>query len=303
VNKLKRRVELKMENKDIHDKMNLKGLSYPEKKELVPSSTILLGFRGSIAHGMYLDPSRTCGVDDKDILGVYVAPLSCYIGLSKYDYSKEDELNPRGAYEVKIKDWDAVHYEVIKFVKLLLQGNPNVLMMLWLNERHYIYINKISWALVLFRDIFKTKKVYHSFTGYAYDQLHKMEHANYEGYMGEKRKQLVEKFGYDTKNAAHLIRLLRMGIEFLSEGILHVEREDAPQLLEIKNGEWKLEKVKSEAEKLFSLAQEAYVRSTLPPEPDYKKADKLVMNMVSSYYNIPFDGWHELYEKEEIQKL
>lgn len=292
-----------MENKDIHDKMNLKGLSYPEKKELVPVSTILLGFRGSIAHGMYLDPSRTCGVDDKDVLGVYVAPLNSYIGLSKYDYSKKDELNPRGAYEVKIRDWDAVHYEVIKFVKLLLQGNPNVLMMLWLDERHYIYVNRIGWALVLYRNIFKTKKVYHAFTGYAYDQLHKMEHSNYEGYMGEKRKQLVEKFGYDTKNAAHLIRLLRMGIEFLSEGTLHVEREDAPQLIEIKNGEWKLEKVKSEAEKLFSLAQEAYVRSTLPPEPDYKKADKLTMNIVSLYYNIPFDSWDELYEKEEIQKL
>lgn len=288
-----------MENKDIHDKMNLKGLTYPEKKELVPATTILLGFRGSIAHGMYLDPSRTCGIDDKDVMGIYVAPLTSYIGLSKYDYSKRDELNSRGAYERKIRDWDAVHYEIIKFVKLLLQGNPNVLMMLWLNERHYIYVSEIGWALVLHRDIFKTKQVYHAFTGYAYDQLHRMENANYEGYMGEKRKQLVEKFGYDTKNAAHLVRLLRMGIEFLSEGTLHVEREDAAQLLEIKNGEWKLEKVKSEAEKLFSLSQEAYVRSTLPSEPDYKKADKLAMNIVSYYYNIPFSGWDELYEKVE----
>lgn len=34
--------------------------------------------------------------------------------------------------------------------------------------------------------------------------------------MGEKRKQLVAKHGYDTKNASHLIRLLRMGMEFLT---------------------------------------------------------------------------------------
>jgi len=52
--------------------------------------------------------------------------------------------------------------------------------------------------------------------------------------MGAKRKSLVEKFGYDTKNAAHLILLLRMGIEFLSVGVLHVKRHDAQELLEIK---------------------------------------------------------------------
>lgn len=285
-------------NELLHEKLNLKGLTYVEKKEIVPASTILLGFRGSIAHGMYLDPSRVCGVDDKDIIGIYVAPLNTYIGLDKYNYSNKDELNPRGAYEVKIKEWDAVHYEVIKFVKLLLQANPNVLMMLWLDERHYIYTNSIGWTLILHRDIFKSKRIYESFTGYAHDQLYKMEHANFKGYMGEKRKQLVEKFGYDTKNAAHLIRLLRMGIEFLNEGILHVEREDAIELLEIKNGEWKLEKVKIEADKLFSLAQEAYERSTLPDEPDYKSANALVMNIVRCYYNFPFEGWNLKDEKE-----
>jgi hypothetical protein len=54
-----------------------------------------------------------------------------------------------------------------------------------------------------------------------------------------------------------------MGIEFLTEGTLHVERADAPELLEKKRGAWPLEKVKEEAERLFVLAQEAYVRSKL----------------------------------------
>jgi len=53
-----------------------------------------------------------------------------------------------------------------------------------------------------------------------------------------KRRELVRRLGYDAKNAAHLIRLLRMGIEFLTEGTLHVERVDAPELLDIKHGAW-----------------------------------------------------------------
>ena len=107
------------------------------------------------------------------------------------------------------------------------------------------------------------------------------------GYMGQKRRELVRRVGYDAKNAAHLIRLLRMGIEFLTEGTMHVERADAPELLDIKRGAWSLDRVKAEAERLFQLSQEAYVRSSLPPEPDYKRAELLCVELISQYLNPP----------------
>lgn len=106
------------------------------------------------------------------------------------------------------------------------------------------------------------------------------------GYMGQKRRELVRRVGYDAKNAAHLIRLLRMGIEFLTEGTMHVERADAPELLDIKRGVWPLEKVKAEAERLFQLSQEAYVRSSLPAEPDHDSAERLCVQMISDYHHL-----------------
>jgi len=106
------------------------------------------------------------------------------------------------------------------------------------------------------------------------------------GYMGRKRRELVRRVGYDAKNATHLIRLLRMGIEFLTEGTLFVERADATELLDIKRGSWPLEKVKTEAERLFQLAREAYVRSTLPPEPDRDLAERLCVEMISEYHSL-----------------
>ncbi len=110
------------------------------------------------------------------------------------------------------------------------------------------------------------------------------------GYMGQKRRELVRRVGYDAKNAAHLIRLLRMGIEFLTEGTMHVERADAPELLDIKRGAWPLEKVKAEAERLFQLSQEAYVRSSLPPEPDASRAERLCVELISEYHGFSRDG-------------
>ena len=51
-------------------------------------------------------------------------------------------------------------------------------------------------------------------------------------------------------------------------------------------GAWPLEKVKAEAERLFQLSQEAYVRSSLPPEPDRDRAERLCVEMISTYHNL-----------------
>jgi hypothetical protein len=138
--------------------------------------------------------------------------------------------------------------------------------------------------LIKERDIFTSKQAYHSFVGYAYGQLRRTTHLACEGYMGEKRKQLVEKFGYDCKNAAHCVRILKMGIEFLVEGKLNVWRDDNQLLLGIKMGEWTLEQVQKEADKLFKLAEEAYIKSHLPNEPNYKKANDLLIELTESFW-------------------
>lgn len=89
-----------------------------------------------------------------------------------------------------------------------------------------------------------------------------------QAYMGEKRRNLVVKYGYDTKNAAHLVRLLKMCIEFLKTGEMHVYRGDidASLLKAIKSGVWLLPDVKHIAETLFADAKQACLESTLPDE-------------------------------------
>ena len=255
--------------------MKLKGLSEQQTSELLSDGkgkvldVMLLGYRGSIAHGTYISSDDPNSIDDKDIMGIFIGEKNHYLGFES-----------REVYERKVNEWDVVLYEIRKFMGLLLKNNPNVLMMLWLPEKYYIHKNEYGEALIKNRDIFVSKQAYHSFTGYGYGQFKRMTNFKFEGYMGAKRKSLVEKFGYDTKNASHLIRLLKMEIEFLTEGQLYVEREDASQLISIKKGEWSLNQVKTEAEKLFGLAQEAYVKSKLPDKPDWDRAEKLLMSIL-----------------------
>jgi predicted nucleotidyltransferase len=238
---------------------------------------IIHAYRGSIAHGMYIPNSDPLSIDDKDTIGLCVPDKEYYFGLK--------EFGSRGTQEIKRDEWDIVVYELRKGMSLLSQGNPNILSLLWVHPKHYISITESGKHLITNREIFVGRHVYKSFTGYAYSQLHRMEHFVFEGYMGSKRKGIVEKFGYDTKNAAHLIRLLRMGIEFLTDGELNVEREDASQLLDIKRGSWTLEQVKSESDRLFKLSEEAYIRSPLPKQPDYDKIGKLCVELVEMSWN------------------
>jgi hypothetical protein len=111
-------------------------------------------------------------------------------------------------------------------------------------------------------------------------RLRSLHRKYFSGYMGEKRKAMVRKHSYDVKNAAHLIRLLRMGIEFLETGQLRVYRTtDAAELKDIKRGGWTLEQVKREGERLFLRIEEARARSPLPARPDEAAANRVLMSI------------------------
>jgi predicted nucleotidyltransferase len=235
---------------------------------------ILLAYRGSIAHGMYIPQNNPDSIDDKDLMGICVPPIDYYFGT-------HSDFPTNGTKEIKDGIWDVVVYEAKKFIGLLAQGNPNVLSLLWLENNYYLKVTEAGKLIIDNRHIFVGRHVYKSFTGYAYSQLHRMTHGGtYNGHASAKRKELVQRYGYDCKNAAHLIRLLRMGIEFLKDGELQVLREDASQLLEIKHGEWSLERVQQEAEYGFKMAQTAYLESTLPKQPDLEAINKLSVEVV-----------------------
>lgn len=237
---------------------------------------ILTGYRGSIAHGTYLGTKETYATDDKDVMAISVPPRDYYIGLDRCGFGK------KGTKEVFKGEWDIVCYEALKAIRLLMKGNPNVLMMLWLPENAYIYKSRAGELLLSNRSMFDGKHTYKSFTGYARGQLHRMTHGAHQGYMGAKRKELFRKYGYDIKNASHLIRLLRMAVEYLSLGELHVFREDASELNDIKRGRWTLKEVEGEAKRLFDLADKALIASKLPAGPDKEGIHYLCTDIIET---------------------
>jgi predicted nucleotidyltransferase len=106
-------------------------------------------------------------------------------------------------------------------------------------------------------------------------------HKNYWNWVknrNDSRHELEEKFGYDTKHAMHLVRLLRMGEEILSGKGVIVKRPDAKELLDIRAGLWDYDDlVKWAEEKDKYIRGELYQNSKLPKSPDLKFGCKLLM--------------------------
>lgn len=130
---------------------------------------------------------------------------------------------------------------------------------------------------------FYSQDVIHSFL----IDANKIQSKYFAGYMGEKRKALVRKYGFDTKNAAHLIRLMTMCVEFLSTRVMNVYREDDGDYIRaIKSGKYTLEEVKNRANELFELAVQEKSASLLPDEPDTDAIDRLTIQVHLSAYQL-----------------
>jgi hypothetical protein len=100
----------------------------------------------------------------------------------------------------------------------------------------------------------------------------------------KKRAVLEEKYGFDTKHAAHLVRLKRMGEEILKTGQVNVDRTniDAEELVAIRNGAWDYEKIEEYAQD-ESLLNELYQTTDLRRSSDYAGINKLCIETVEGF--------------------
>jgi hypothetical protein len=237
------------------------------------SQLIVSAYVGSISHNTYVPKSDPDAIDDVDILGAILPPANCLIGLDEWEH-----------WTLQFEELDVTMFGLSKLVRLWLKSNPNVLGLLWLRPEHYLFRSAAFEAFVEIRDAFVSKQAHAPFIGYAMAQLSDIHKNRYEGYTGVKRKELVDRFGYDVKSAAHLIRLLRMGTEYLRDGVLNVYRtDDAEEIRAIKRGEWTLEQVQSHAGDLFALADDLAVRSRLPERPDWARINQTLVAVTADW--------------------
>jgi len=147
---------------------------------------------------------------------------------------------------------------------LALKANPNVLETLW--TPLVLLADETAQGLRTIRQVFLSKHVYKTYSGYVLSQFRRMANA------------YKEKGTYKPKHAMHLIRLLHSGIAALQTGEIRIDvAEHRDELLRIRNGGMGFEEVKRRALELDEQFQQAFERTALPEQPDYAQVDAFLI--------------------------
>jgi len=177
------------------------------------------------------------------------------------------------------KEYDFTIISIVKVFELARQGNPNILDMMFVPETCIAHSTQIGNLIRENRKEFLSKQCFKRFKGYAYSQIKLMENKEPVG----KRKDRVEEFGYDTKYAMHLVRLLSQAEQILAthDMDLQLNRE---QHKAIRRGEWTKEQVLQFFHDKERQLEELYVKSTLRVQCDERKLKELLMNCLEIHY-------------------
>jgi hypothetical protein len=102
------------------------------------------------------------------------------------------------------------------------------------------------------------------------------------------RAQLEEKYGYDCKHGAHLVRLMRMCREVLVDGRVNVDRTniDADELKAIRNGAWTYDRLEEFFNKEDSECTAIYnnKKYTVPHTPNMNKIESVCISIINKIH-------------------
>lgn len=168
---------------------------------------------------------------------------------------------------------DCIYFSLKKFSKMLYNGIPMALEMLFSSPKHILFVHDEFKPFLEHKNTFVSKKCFHTFGSYAASQLRKMTVKENDFKRNKKRSTLISmtsKKGtpYDSKNAMHLIRLLEMAIDIFETNTLKTYRENREFLLSIRFGKYTLEEIINMSDELFKKLDEGFQKSDLPYSPD-----------------------------------
>lgn len=248
-------------------KLDSLGLNINQSCAWLHDRTILMGVVGSHAYGTATEDS------DLDYKGIAVPPTEYYLGLHTFnDYNTTGGKNWKNTKDDK--DFSIMH--VNKFIIDCMRGVPNNLELLFLKPELYVIKHPLADELFEIRNEFITKALKHKFKGFAYAQIEKLKAKSSNG---TGRQDLIEKHNFDTKFAAHAVRLLSKVVEVLETGKYEAFSSNYSHLQDIRAGKYTLVEVLLEIEGLQGRLELLYETSDkIPYAPDFDKVNKWLIH-------------------------
>lgn len=238
---------------------------------------------GSVAYGVSTDDS------DFDVGGFCIPPKEMTFPhlageipgfgtqLKRFEQYQEHHMKAPGEDRV----YDFTIYSIVKFFQLCMENNPNILEQPFVPQRCVLVCSQIGQIVRDNRKLFLTKEAMKKLRGYAYAQ--KSAILQNKSATNEKRAADIEQFGYSTKFAYHLIRLVLQAEQILQEGDLDLEA-NREHLKAIRRGEFTVDEIMKFFDQKERDLETLYVTSKLRQKPEEDKLKKLLLECLEHHY-------------------
>ena len=240
-------------------------------------NVILRAVVGSTVHG-----TSVAQQDDRDEMAIAIEPINYVVGLSHWETTVE-RTQPEGVRSGP-GDLDLVIHSLRKYCRLAAKGNPTMLLPLFVPEWAIIEATPLGRELIYRRAMFLSRECTKAFLGYMIAQKNRLEGTR--GGRHGSRPELIEKYGFDTKYAGHVIRLGYQGLELATTAHLSLpmQKEHCDDVVSIRTGGWTLDRVLNRAGELERDLRDSIDAGVLPKAPLTDEIDKF---LEQAYY----DAW------------
>lgn len=182
---------------------------------------------------------------------------------------------------------DSSYFSIQKFVSSVINGDPNVLELIFVDEKHVKHMGKFAKFMRDNATHFVSKNIYGTFSSFAKMQEVKLYNKIRNNHQGT-RRATIDRYGYDTKHAMHTVRVYDMGTELLLQGTTTTYRPNREELLDIRNGRYTLEEFETILDDRKNKFRDAYQKSTLPEEPDTDYINSWLVDTLAEHYGIEY---------------
>ena len=255
-----------------------------EKKISPPSwlidNTLYLNVHGSELYGCNL------GTSDKDIYGVCLPPKHIvFPHTAGYINGFDPVPNFENWLQHHVDIYDFQIFNITRFLRLALDGNPNVTECLFAPQDCILHRSELFQPILDLKEEFLSKKSVPRFRGYMLSQLTKMKSIERVG----KRKEVVEKYGYDLKFASHVVRLGYYCEQILTNRYIDLRR-DKEILKAIKTGRFTLKEVEDLAQSIILNIDKLLINSKIPDKPNEEKVRDCLLSILKQHYSVEVES-------------
>lgn len=265
---------------------------------------------GSIAYGVAEDTSDfDCygwAIPPRDHIFPYEHKLYGFDNVSVFEQYQQHHIFDKDALGGKGREYDFSIFNIIKYFKLCMECNPNMIDSMFVPQSCILHSTRISEMVRDKRTIFLSKLMWPKFKGYSFSQLHKSNSKNPQE--GSKRKKLRDSMGMDTKFLYHVVRLLSEAEYILLHNDLDLQEKGRREHMKaIRRGEVSEADIKQWASEKELQLEKLYHESKLQEKPDSDSIRQLLLHCLEEHYGsldqfIIQENWAEgaLKEIDEI---